>query len=84
MRFKSLIVGIVFLTVFTCSYAPTGYSFSFEDSPKIELILSKTSKEVVSKQELRERSERSSISFNYSFSLKQPYHLPSSPPRASP
>ncbi|WP_456342288.1 hypothetical protein [Thermovibrio sp.] len=84
MRFKKLIVGLVFLTVFTCGYTPAGYSFSFESSPKVEITLKKVHEESLSEQELERRGEGSSTPLIYSFLVKIDHRFYSSPPRASP
>ena len=84
MRFKKLIVGLVFLTVFTCGYTPAGYSFSLESSPRVELTLRKAHQECLSRQELERRGERSSTPVIHSFQVKVDHRFYSSPPRASP
>jgi len=61
MRLKKFIVGIVFLTVFTCGYTPAGYSFNSESSVRLELTqIKKAQEETLSEQELERRGEGSS------------------------
>lgn len=84
MKLRKFIVGIIFLTVFTCGYAPQGYSFNFESSPKLELTVKKVYEENLSEQELERRGEGSSTPLIYSFRVKIDHRFYSSPPRASP
>jgi hypothetical protein len=84
MRLKKFIVGIIFLTVFTCGYAPAGYSFSYESSPGLELTIRKAQEERLSEQELERRGDGSSSSFICFLQVKIEHRFYSSPPRASP
>jgi len=84
MKLKKLIVGLVFLTVFTCGYAPQGYSFPSQSSPKVEVVVLKSQEESLSEQELERRGEGSSTPAIYSFQVKINHRFHSCPPRASP
>ncbi|WP_457681360.1 hypothetical protein [Thermovibrio sp.] len=83
MRVRKLLVGIIFLALFTCCYHPEAYSFDFEPSVKVELVLVKSTLEV----------KRSSPSYSSLVKVRKTesslpsfksFHIYASPPRASP